>query len=600
MFILLFYTAVLVPVLHAQIFLNDETRMDELTKAIRARDVQKIKKIASKGIINKYPWVAGVCGTGDAGTDNSDAEIVSYLLDLGAAIEAPLKSASGSYTPLAYAAAKGKKKVVTTLLDRGANPTMAMVGKDTVALLLLQNGDRANFDRVLPLIAEIDAIGSKGKTLLLMATDADDPGLIEILVKRGADVNLPMKGVPPLLSAIYGRHFKAAKALIANGADTSQGDSRYTPLTLSLDIGDQDTIKLLVENGANINAEVNGKSLLLSAVEKKDVELVRKLLILGADPNGGSQRGAALLAAISANNIPIATILLENGADSKVNFKGGSTAYNAAWKAGKRELSALLAKYGAVDDTGNKIGDENEYYYSNAIAAGTIEALSSYVNLFPGSPHAKDCTDRIEKIQSAQVAQINLEMQVGVGGDLAPVLADKNLFIEAINSAGQLGSVASFLKGSQLRVISSVSGNTITIAAVVSNFNTNLLVKNTEAGKLDYISIENIISMAKVLELYSAKVSGKAPGIKVEKYLGLERNNNICFFTFEKQGFYAGLGSIMFVSAKEQQQYIIQGTQYMNRYYIPSASNQQTGELQTSSLLYAFFNAMPGGDTKQQ
>ncbi|XP_041367639.1 myotrophin-like [Gigantopelta aegis] len=66
---------------------------------------------------------------------------------------------------------------------------------------------------------------ASGRLAIHYAADYGQPDVIEYLISKGADVNIPDKhGITPLLAAIYEGHTKCVKSLLQKGADKNGKD----------------------------------------------------------------------------------------------------------------------------------------------------------------------------------------------------------------------------------------------------------------------------------------------------------------------------------------------------------------------------------------
>src|SRR5206468_9786669 len=105
----------------------------------------------------------------------------------------------------------------------------------------------------------IGAWSSDGFTPLHLAAFFGYPDVVQVLLKRGAEVNPvarnPMK-VQPLHSAAAGGHGEVAKLLVAAGADVNARQEKgWMPLHSAANNGDLETIGLLLSHGADPAAQ---------------------------------------------------------------------------------------------------------------------------------------------------------------------------------------------------------------------------------------------------------------------------------------------------------------------------------------------------------
>jgi ankyrin repeat protein len=105
----------------------------------------------------------------------------------------------------------------------------------------------------------------------------NDPGLIDVYDPSGST---------PLLVSVENGHLNIAEILIYRGANVNMsGNLGVTPLHLAAERGFTDMVKLLVQKGAMVKAKDEmGASPLHYAVEKGKAEIVQILLEKGSDP----------------------------------------------------------------------------------------------------------------------------------------------------------------------------------------------------------------------------------------------------------------------------------------------------------------------------
>lgn len=181
---------------------------------------------------------------------DGEKEIVEILLAAGAKVNA-MASDDGS-TALMSAVTRGHMDIIRTLLRAGADvspkstfgfnafTSAVAAGNEEAAGILLEAGAKVNE-------------GAHGLTPLQFAASSGNVEMIRFLVTRGADVNYGAKKgeQTALLSAIYGAHIDAVKALIELKASvntrTKDGD---TPLTAARKGDQEEIIDLLKAAGA--------------------------------------------------------------------------------------------------------------------------------------------------------------------------------------------------------------------------------------------------------------------------------------------------------------------------------------------------------------
>ncbi|GMG09608.1 unnamed protein product [Aspergillus oryzae] len=184
-------------------------------------------------------------------------------------------------TPLGVASEEGNLEIVRTLLEQGADVTMAdidgwtpiytasHIGHTEVVRLLIENGSNVNTSE------------SGGCTPVNTACYQGHVETVKLLLKSGADIyTATNKGITPLYAASAGGHIEVVKLLLKWGADIDYAN-KYgdTPLSASSSKGHPAVSKLLVETGADIEAKNNfGRTPLHLASLDGHIEIVILLL----------------------------------------------------------------------------------------------------------------------------------------------------------------------------------------------------------------------------------------------------------------------------------------------------------------------------------
>lgn len=148
-----------------------------------------------------------------------------------------------------------------------------------------------------------------------------DPESVRLLLLFGADPNsVDKNGSTPLLAATEASFLEGAKLLMKYGADSNlpAGAANMAPLTTAITENKVDLVQLLLTYGGNPNLTTADGNTLLDVAISKTVpkRLVELLLVYGCDPNGKSRVGETpLFRAIEADRLDLITFLLDHGAD---------------------------------------------------------------------------------------------------------------------------------------------------------------------------------------------------------------------------------------------------------------------------------------------
>lgn len=128
----------------------------------------------------------------------------------------------------------------------------------------------------------INAIAPDGFTPLGLAAFFNHLEVVELLLARGADVNLPSQNaqhVMPLHSSVAVENIAITQALLAHGADVNatQTDD-FTPLLEAAHNGQLVMVQLLLEHGADINARLSSGKTALDVAQEKGHDAVVNFL----------------------------------------------------------------------------------------------------------------------------------------------------------------------------------------------------------------------------------------------------------------------------------------------------------------------------------
>jgi ankyrin repeat protein len=308
-----------------------------------------------------------------ARTGNVDA--ARLLLDHGATVDA--REHWGGQTALMWASARRHPEVMELLIDRGADVDARSINRD--------------YKRHVTAEGRPKDLDTGGLTPLLYAARENCIACVDVLLKHGADINLPdPDGVSPLNLAIMNANWDLAKKLIEAGADVDEWDI-YGEAPLFTAIGDytrrdgghasidplneadgMDIVRLLLDHGANPNMQLffrpahvrgstntRGSTPLIRAANAGDLDLVELLLKHGADATIYMADRQTPIHAVLAGRTPekkaleLIRVLHDAGTDVNVialvnhreEIRGG-TALHYAVRKRYREVIKQLASYG--------------------------------------------------------------------------------------------------------------------------------------------------------------------------------------------------------------------------------------------------------------
>lgn len=228
---------------------------------------------------------------------------------------------------------------------------------------------RSDANRIKALIADGADVNMDvgGLTPIMLARK---PEIISLLAEAGANVNARselLKQTALMLSVSKAKQ-DMVKALIDAGADVNAADpdTGMTPLAVAMHIKNRkkqlSMIEMLTGAGANPDITVLGIPLISSAVMTRNTDLVKVLIDAGADVNVTNDKGVTpVMMAVSSNNVEMTQLLVGAGADLNKSMKEspkgsgskgtgkGRTAMDIADMKGNEEIKDELRKGGAEE-----------------------------------------------------------------------------------------------------------------------------------------------------------------------------------------------------------------------------------------------------------
>ena len=197
--------------------------------------------------------------------------------------------------------------------QHGASPLMqaALHSKPEILQLIIDRG------------ADVNVRDNDGMTALMLA--AGDPVKVKLLLAHGADVHAKSKlgRTALLLASAYAGNRDAVAAMLNAGADVNFSDQRnWSALVLAARTGDTELVGYLIEAGADVHGgnskRRNPGSPLMQAAWAGDATTAQLLLSKGA---GTDQRSldTALIFAATHGNLPMTRLLLDAGANPDAN-----------------------------------------------------------------------------------------------------------------------------------------------------------------------------------------------------------------------------------------------------------------------------------------
>lgn len=199
-----------------------------------------------------------------------------------------------------------------------------------------------------------------GMTPLILAAKEGNFEIVELLLKKGSDVNHKSIYETALMQAVKQGYKNVIQLLLDGQADVNaQVHGGETALWQLIRKTDQANFDLLMDYGADVNIKTRfGNTVLMEAVRLDNIDTVRLLISKGAKINAADELGETpLMKAAEAGQISAVRLLLEMGADVGAKNKSGETALMKAvskWR--NHEILHLLIERGGNINARSNIG----------------------------------------------------------------------------------------------------------------------------------------------------------------------------------------------------------------------------------------------------
>ena len=196
-----------------------------------------------------------------------------------------------------------------------------------------------------------------------------------------------VNGLPALLWAVNNKKIDIVELLIDKGADINiKNNNDEALLIIAIKMNDQALVKLLIDKGADINVRKSGNdTALLFAVDKNHQEIVKLLIEKGANLDSVNSNGrTALNQACLSDYIKVAKILVDSGANLDLAEADGDTPLINILRNGRNknndEFAKILINKGADVTIENKIQKTAMDYASNDIKKMIEDVIKNKAN----------------------------------------------------------------------------------------------------------------------------------------------------------------------------------------------------------------------------
>lgn len=209
-------------------------------------------------------------------------------------------------------------------------------------------------------------------SLLIDAVEKSQLRDVELLLKKGANVEGLVIGSMSVVPLRLAKDVKIAKLLIENGANVNSDDGRgyqaiHSPYNAEI-------AKLLIENGANVNAGTDNGFTPLFYIN--NVEIAKILIENGANVRQKNPFGDTPLHFVE--DTEVIRLLIDKGADINAKDDDGDTPLHYSSSAQKTKL---LIESGAQIDTKNSRGNTPLHSAKNVEIAKLLIENGADINM---------------------------------------------------------------------------------------------------------------------------------------------------------------------------------------------------------------------------
>ena len=258
---------------------------------------------------------------------------------------------NAGHTPMHTAASLGLRRVVTILLDQGADPLLHTTNGESSLHMAAYAGCDTLMASFIDLGMDVDAKNNDGSTALHFVAQKGGESGVRVLLDEGADINeINNDGWTPLRWAAANNDAAALECLL----DVGKGDLRQTLegvgnlLHTAADYGSTSVMQLLVNRGLDVAStnDSNGETALHNAAQCGKKLAVKWLLANGASLDVQDHQG---------RNPQTSSVVIGTAGDWSARWvlgaiadsEGGANSMSVVWNG--RSLLHLAAAEGFMD-----------------------------------------------------------------------------------------------------------------------------------------------------------------------------------------------------------------------------------------------------------
>jgi ankyrin repeat protein len=383
----------------------------QLSEACRTGNLAAVKGLVNEGVEINPPELfnTGLNSVNSPliiATQNGSVEIVEFLIENGAVFHADrvnpgqlwgVRIKGPGETKWRLKVDPETRKTLEVLLQKaspgdgpdsstGKPPSPSDILPRSV-YLATKFGPLSDITAFLDGGGDIQARTAEGKTLLHGATKTGKVEIIQFLLERGANPNVPdQNGWTPIQNAIREHDFSSLRVLLKGGSNSDHQIQLSSAVRYAVGQGDTEAVRILLEGGGRANARnPNGETLLQLTKRLKNATEMKTLLIefgaseqhsrewqeLVSDLRLGKQQKALsflrehsnaeelrelLFAAAATGNSIVVQYTLRKGMNASSIDDSGQTALHIAALYGQNDTLQILLDNGANPNFRSKDG----------------------------------------------------------------------------------------------------------------------------------------------------------------------------------------------------------------------------------------------------
>ncbi len=278
--------------------------------AARSGNIDLLKKLLAKGVkTNDNALFTAAQGSR---RETNTIETYKYLVE-EVKLKPTAQNKTGQNVLHILAGKPNQAEIVKYFLSKGTDANKADKEGNTPLMAAASARETAVLEILLPVAKNINAQNLKGESALTNAVRYGTPEAVNILLNKGADVNVKDKDGNNLGVYLVQSYRPAGKDNAADPFNTKA--------------------KLLQDKGLNLAAaQKDGNTLYHLAITKNDVSLLKKITDLKVDVNAKNKDGLTALhrAAMTSKDDSILKYLISAGAKKDINTEFDETPYALA------------------------------------------------------------------------------------------------------------------------------------------------------------------------------------------------------------------------------------------------------------------------------